>query len=915
MCSSGFLKILRPRTLWAVLLLAPFTSLHAADSIFTTVPGGVVDGPITSRSDDSLKDAVVAAERVTDTGSYSAPTETVDTDESADTTTSGSEPILEAGSTIFLSFTAPEPSREQLQEIPLPAEKLHVLDQYGVLHLPYLGEYPLAGLTASSAVLVLQADPNLEPYSIELVVLPVQPGGREALTSFGSTLFTDTGGLADPVLNVPIPDTYIIGPGDTFEVTTYGQESSTVELPVDREGRVVIPDLGPLPVAGLTFPDARKAITERISSGKIGVEVFVNMAALQSVTVFVSGQVNQPGPYNVTPITPLLSLLYLAEGVTDNGSMRSIQIRRNGALVTTLDLYDLLLKGTLSGNTAFRNGDVVFVPDSGRRVAAWGEVRRPAIYELRPGEQLPAFVGLIGGLLPAAVPARSQLQRFRDAGDMELLDLDLSAGKLPSLTLQDGDSLYVPSNTEELEEIITVRGYVRRPGKTQWREGLRIADLLPGKSHLKRKPDLDYVLVKRHQRPSRAIELLSVDLSAAWAEPEGGDNIALLPSDEIMVFGYEVKGDRQLKLKPIVEELIGQATDLQSAQIVKVGGSVFEPGTYPLEPGMTIADLITAAGGLTEEAYKQNAELTRYNIASNGERSVDHLQVQLAAGDAASGVALQSHDYLTIKKVPNWVDQPTVEISGEVRFPGSYPISRGEQLSNLVERAGGLTDLSFPQGTIFTRETLRVKEEERLQAMADRLETEYRTTLIQRIDDIVRPEEAGLIVADLIAQLRDAEPVGRLVIDLPAILDANTGEKKSPYDVTLQDGDKVIVPLHKEDVTVIGEVFNPTSHHYLPDLDKNDYVKLSGGRTSKAARSRDYVIRANGASAGTRSGAISTPWWKSSQIAQIQPGDTIIVPLDTDRLRPLDTWLDISSILFNLGRAAAEFDSVQGADY
>lgn len=908
--SLGFLQIFcSPLFQGLALLLAVQSTVHAAEPVVTTSGDVVVSA--SSRQDNSLKTAVEAAERVSDYPSATGESESAAT-QSADTSLTEPQPTLEPGSTVFLSFITPD-GRDEQQEIPLPKDKLHVLDQYGVLHLPYLGEYPLAGLTADSAILVLKSDPNLEPYEIELVILPVQPGGKEALTNFGSALFANAASVADPLLNVPIPDTYVVGPGDSFEVTTYGQESSTFTLAVDREGRVVIPDLGPLQVAGLTFPEARKAIADHITKGKIGVSTFVNLSELQGVTVFVSGQVNTPGPYNVTPITPLLSLLYLADGVAEKGSMRRIEVRRNGQLLASYDLYDLLIKGRLADQIAFRNGDVIFVPDGGRRVAAWGEVRRPAIYELRPAEQLAALVDLVGGLLPSAIPSGAQLQRFREAGDMELLDVNLSAAGTLGLTLQDGDSLYVPSNTQELEEIVTLRGYVRRPGKTQWREGLRIADLLPGKTHLKRKPDLDYVLVKRHQRPSRAIEVLSVNLGEAWANRNGPENITLLPGDEILVFGYEVKGDRQLKLKPIVEELISQATDLQSAQIVKVGGSVYEPGTYPLEPGMTIADLITAAGGLTEEAYKQTAELTRYNIAVSGDRSVDHLLVQLSAGEAVA-LGLQSHDYLTVKKVPNWVDQPTVEIAGEVRFPGSYPISRGEQLSNLVARAGGLTDLAFPQGAMFTRESLQAKEEERLQAMADRLETEYRSTLIERIDDIIRPEETDLIVTDLIAQLRAAEPVGRLVIDLPAILTANADGKKSPYDVTLQDGDKVIIPLYKEDVTVIGEVYRPTSHHFLPDLKKDDYVALSGGRTSKAARSRDYVIRANGTSAGAKSGSISTPWWKSARVGEIQAGDTIVVPLDTAQLHPLSAWLDISQILFNLGFATAQFDSIEGAD-
>jgi len=408
---------------------------------------------------------------------------------------------------------------------------------------------------------------------------------------------------------------------------------------------------------------------------------------------------------------------------------------------------------------------------------------------------------------------------------------------------------------------------------------------------------LNYVLIRREIEPNVFVEALSADLQAAWRQPKGSEDLGLQPRDTVYVFNLDI--GRQYIVGPLIDELRAQAPQNEPVRVVRVGGQVRAPGDYPLESGMTIADLIRAGGGLTEAAYGIDAELTRYEIINGEYRETELVTVDLTgvlAGNIGASLALSPYDILVIKELPRWRGQQTVELIGEVVFPGIYPLRQGEALSSVLTRAGGVTDLAFAEGSLFLREDLKQREREQLEILAVRLEGDLAAIALSETGS----DEALSVGQSLIAQLRDAQPVGRLVIDLSQIL---TGD--SIRDIVLEDGDTLFVPGISQEVTVLGEVQSATSHVYQGGLGRDDYIELSGGFTARADEKRIYVVRANGAviaSTGSR-------WFARARTGDIRPGDTVVVPLDTSTGQRLAVWTSVTQIIYQLAIAAAAVQS------
>ena len=444
-----------------------------------------------------------------------------------------------------------------------------------------------------------------------------------------------------------------------------------------------------------------------------------------------------------------------------------------------------------------------------------------------------------------------------------------------------------------------------RPASVQYRSGLRLTDVIPSADELKPNADHRYVLIRREMPGTRRVQAISADLDAAWRAPTSGANPRLAPRDRIYVFDLE--NGRRAILDPILQELRLQAVSAEPSQIVRVSGRVRVPGEYPLEVGMTVSDLIRAGGGLSEEAYGGEADLARYEVRDGQSRKTDVVKIDLSralAGELSADLLLAPFDFLVIKEISQWTEQETVRLEGQVRFPGEYPIERGETLRSVIARAGGLTPLAFPQGSVFTRESLKERERRQVEILADRLKQDLGTLALQAAqasgNGAQQASETLSIGQSLLVDLRNAEPVGRLVIDLDRIL-ADVPGSAGLADVILKDGDVLRVPQTAQEVTVIGEVQSATSHLYNPALGRDDYIGLSGGTTQKADDKRIYVVRANG-SVETGSGS---RWFKSAGAGDIRPGDTIVVPLDAERMRPLPLWTAVTTIVFNLAVAVA----------
>ena len=287
-----------------------------------------------------------------------------------------------------------------------------------------------------------------------------------------------------------------------------------------------------------------------------------------------------------------------------------------------------------------------------------------------------------------------------------------------------------------------------------------------------------------------------------------------------------------------------QASKAQPLSVVTVDGRIRFPGQYPMEEGMRVSDLLRAGGELGEAAYTLQAELTRYKIVSGDYRETQHNNIDLQkvlAGDVGSDLVLQPHDRLTIKELPQWSEQESVQITGEVRFPGTYPIRRGETLSMLLKRVGGLTKFANPGAAVFMRAELRAREQEQLNLMRQQLQSELASLALEQAQADTKKTESTAVLTNLSTQFEKVKPTGRLVIDLPAIIAGN-----ADADVVLKDNDSLVIPSATQEVTVIGEVFHPTSHLYQANLERDDYINQSGGLTNKADDKRIYVVRANG---------------------------------------------------------------------
>ncbi len=363
----------------------------------------------------------------------------------------------------------------------------------------------------------------------------------------------------------------------------------------------------------------------------------------------------------------------------------------------------------------------------------------------------------------------------------------------------------------------------------------------------------------------------------------------------------EISTRRNL-IDPVVQELYQQAKKGYPAQVVRVQGKIRIPGEYPLEKDMRVSDLIRAGNGLQESAYSLQAELTRYKVHEGKYREVSHRSVDLAKiyqGNNKANIKLRPHDRLYIQKIPQWEEPSRIEVRGEVRFPGTYSISRGDTMTEVIERAGGLSKRAYPQGAVFIREDLQEKEQERMDRMTQRLEKDLATISLAEIQQEPKAAQGYSALQNMLDQLSATNAVGRLTLDLPAMLAGKA------QDVTLQDGDELYIPSKPQEVTVMGEVQFSTSHLYKNGMDYEDYIQKCGGTTSRADQDRTYIIHASGEVEIADSG-----WFSAS--TSVNPGDTIVVPLNVDYIKPLDLVSNVSQILYQLGMAAASWKTVSG---
>ena len=792
--------------------------------------------------------------------------------------------------------------RDKLLDL-INSKNPYQLSHDGALFLPGFAPIPLGGLTEDLAALRIQVEPAVRDFYIRVTKLPLKKLGTAALKPFGYDLFDRRVSSFAPVTNIPVPADYVMGAGDQINVQLYGNQNRQIMLMVGRDGRIQFPTLGPINVIGQTFESVRTALEARVERQMIGVHASISLGDTRSIRVFVLGEAKRPGSYTISGLGTITSALFAAGGVRPIGSLRNIQLKRQGAIVRHFDLYDMLIRGDTTDDVKLLPGDVIFVPPVGSTIGVEGEVRRPAIYETKGETSIAEVVQLAGGLTPEADLGNAALTRIDSDQHRVVLRVDLATSGVKGQPVRNGDNLRVSRLRPKLDAGVLVQGYAYSTGAYAYHPGMRLTDILHSVDDLKPNADIHYLLIRRELPPVDRIVVLSADLAAALRSPGSAADVPLMPRDRITAFDLQSSRDRVIH--PLIDELKLQANSSSPTEIVRIDGKAKVPGEYPFEAGMTVRDLVRAGGSLSDAAYEGNAELTRYKVINGDTRRAELIEINLAAvmrGDPAANIRLEPFDSLSIKELQAWGEQEQVTLRGEVKFPGMYAVKRGETLRSVVTRAGGLSDFAFPEGAVFTRKELKEREQKQLDMLAVHMQNDISFLALQGA--AANQAQAGTslqVGQSLLTQLKAAKAVGRLVIDLQHLMKA---PKSIDMDVILRDGDQLMVPRFQQEVTVIGEVQSATSHLYRRDLSRDDYIAMSGGKTRRADGGRIYVVRANGSvviNDGNR--------WYHSRSVQIKPGDTIVVPLDAEHLPPLPLWQAVTQIIYNVAIAAAAVHS------
>jgi polysaccharide export outer membrane protein len=438
-------------------------------------------------------------------------------------------------------------------------------------------------------------------------------------------------------------------------------------------------------------------------------------------------------------------------------------------------------------------------------------------------------------------------------------------------------------------QTVTIEGPVRFPGQYPLVSNAKVTDIidLAGGFTDIPNPDLSAAIIVSEVQPTDQIEVKLFCPDSALENPHGKGDPALSALDKIIIFDYQA--DRPAKLKSTIAKLTRQADKDQRRQLISVRGNVRFPGQYPLMANASANNMIALAGGLTDRAYSLAAEITRFELDAQEQQSIKHIDIDLTNGHSQE---LMPEDAINIKRLPNWNGTETVVLEGEVVFPGSYIIQRGETLSQVIKRAGGLTEYAFIEASIFSRAQLRQLEATRLKELKQQLTSDIAAANVQ---DQNVGADAQIDAQQLLRAMDGMRPTGRMVIDL-----ANIIEQSEFHDVSLKNGDRLVVPKQSQSVTVVGEVQYATSHIYDSSLSVNDYIERSGGENLKADKKRIYVVRANG--------SVFLPsesrWFKRGD-SRVQAGDTVVVPLDAERMKKLTLWGSVSEIVYRMALGAA----------
>lgn len=601
-----------------------------------------------------------------------------------------------------------------------------------------------------------------------------------ALAMFGYDLFAGVPTTFAPATDIPVPAEYIVGPGDNINLNFYGKTNSQITVVVDREGKINVPELGPIHVAGLSFQELKVMMNEEVKQRTIGLSVITTLGELRSVRIFILGEANRPGSYTVSALSTITNALFVSGGIKKTGSLRNIQLKRNGELVSSFDLYDLLLRGDTSADVRVLPGDVIFVPPIGQTVGIGGEVKRSAVFELKDETTFADLVELSGGFLPTTYLPATKVNRIDARGQRTVIDLDLAQADNLNKPLRNGDLVRVFSILDSLEDVVTLTGHVYRPGNYAFTAGMTVADLVDDVKDVLPNVDLGYALIRREVPNTREIYFEQFALRDVFA----GQAVALAKRDKVIIFAND--GERDGLIAGDIRQLRAQTALSEPAKVVSVNGPVRQPGTYPFMQGMTVKDVMSASGNLMLNAEEDYAVLIR----TNETRDLEALTLSLS-DEAKLSVALQPEDTLYVfskdqdradalapviarlqAQVTKEVANSLITIEGEVRYPGTYPYSSNMSVSELVAAAGGLTESAY------------LKQAEVSRFVTDTVSEAERTTFEIVLEEELQSSNVTLAPKDVLQIKRIPQWYENQYINL-------AGEFRFPGRYLIRDGETI----------------------------------------------------------------------------------------------------------------------------
>ena len=704
------------------------------------------------------------------------------------------------------------------------------------------------------------------PYNLQaLRDLYTQVPEQDAkVRRFGSDVFQTRGAATREMpIDLPIGPDYVLGPGDGLTISVWGGVSQSFSRVVDREGKVILPETGSIVVAGLTLERAQALVQGVLSPQFKDVHVAVSVSRLRTVRVYVVGDVQRPGAYDISSLSTPLNALYAAGGPTSVGSLRAVRHYRGQNLIREVDLYDFLLHGIRADVERLEPGDTILVPAAGPQVEVSGMVKRPAIYEFKGELKLSDALDAAGGISASAALPHIRVERIDADGHRSTLEVGLPDGstlessrtQMETFVVKDGDRVVVAPILPYSEKAVYFAGHVLRPGKLPYRDGMKLSDAIHSYRDLLPEPSEHGEIIRLMPPDLRPV---AIDFSVADVLA-GSTPIFLQPFDTIRIRGrYETDAPR-----------------------VTVRGEVLQPGGYALTQGMTAAQLVRIAGGFKRDALLEDADLASYEV-ENGKQVIS-LRRTVAIGqavkslDANADVLLKPGDVLTVHQVSGWNDiGASATLAGEVTYPGTYGLQEGERLSSVIRRAGGFRTSAYPDGAVLVRKQVKALEEKSRTELIRQIET---TSVGGRLGQTVSGGDDAAILQLLVQQqnqvlqrLRSQQAVGRLVIKINADI---ASWASTPADIELRSGDVLTIPKRPGFILITGQVYNASAITYVPGKDAEWYLRRAGGATDLASRKEIFVVRANGLVVGRRSGE----WYQDQVLStRLNPGDVVVVP-------------------------------------